>query len=124
MSRLLRAWLLSGFCACTTAQAALGQSLADPMRPPNVAGAASTEDAETEAPRQLQSVLFSAGRKIAVINGETVALGDRVGDGVVTKISQTEVVLKFPDRIEVLKLLGGIERKPVGSARAKAKEGK
>ena len=114
---LARAWLLLGLCA-GAAQAAAAQGLADPTRPPNVAAAPAGVDAEPELPsNQLQSVLISSTRKIAVINGQSVALGGKLGDAVLARISETEVVLKYPDRTEVLKLLGGIERQPARSAR-------
>ena len=120
MSAIVRACLLSIFCACTTAHAALAQTLGDPTRPPSVtAGAAGAETVESEAPRQLQSILFSRGRKVAVIDGQAVGLGAQIGDAVVAKISESEVVLKYPDRVETLKLLGGVERKPVGAAPVK-----
>ena len=120
MSTLARVALVSAAFACGAAHAAIAQPLADPTRPPNVSTAPGGEQTlDAEAPRQLQSILFSRNRKIAVINGETVALGGTVGDAVVAKISPTEVVLRYPDRTEVLKFFGGIERKPVGGIRAK-----
>jgi MSHA biogenesis protein MshK len=114
MKPLLRACLACGFWAYASAPSALAQELTDPMRPPNVSGVASAAGEDVEAPRQLQSVLLSRGRKIAVINGDVVALGGRIGDGIVRKITEAEVVLDFPDHTETLKLLGGVERKAVG----------
>ena len=124
MNRLACACLAACFLAGGAAQAALGQALSDPTRPPNVSSVSATEQGsvESDAPTTvLQSVLLSRGRKLALINGELVALGGRVGDATLANISETEVVLKYPDRVEVLKLLGGIERKPVRSTRAGAK---
>ena len=98
--------------AWSAAQAALGQGLADPTRPPNTSGvteAGMDSDAPTTT---LQSVLLSRGRKLAVINGELVALGGKVNGATVADISESQVVLKYPDRTEVLKMIGsGIERK-------------
>lgn len=112
---LLRALVLATVSG--SAQAALGQSLVDPMRPPNVTVTPGDQGTETVAPStQLQSVLISRSRKLAIINGQTVALGGRLGEATVSKISETEVVLQYPDRAEVLKLLGGIERKTVRTA--------
>lgn len=98
------------------AQCASAQALVDPTRPPNVVPGG--EGAESEPRTELQSVLISRSRRVAIINGEMVALGGKVGDAKVTKISETEVELTYPDRKEVLKLLGGIARKPVRTSRA------
>ncbi|HEX2566490.1 MAG TPA: MSHA biogenesis protein MshK [Burkholderiales bacterium] len=112
--------LIAGLLACSApAHGALGQSLADPTRPPNVSGAPGAQG-DAEAPSTiLQSVLISPGRKLAVINGAVVPLGGKVGEATLTSISESQVVLKFADRIEVVKLLGGIERRPVRGAREK-----
>jgi len=106
---------MSSFVLATLVTVALAQPLTDPTRPPNVTSTPGAEQVlESEAPRQLQSILFSHSRKVAVINGETVPLGGKIGDATVAKITESEVVLRYPDRTEVLKLLGDIERKPVG----------
>ena len=62
--------------AASTSQAALAQPLNDPTRPPS---ATSPESGEP-VPSRLQSVLLSPTRKIAVIDGRAVRLGERVGD--------------------------------------------
>jgi MSHA biogenesis protein MshK len=111
---------MSSFVLATLVTAALAQPLSDPTRPPNVSNAPTGEQVlDSETPRQLQSILFSRNRKVAVINGETVPLGGKVGEAVVAKITESEVVLRYPDRTETLKLLGDIERKPVGKAAVK-----
>ena len=101
--------LFAGVAPCVSAQA-----LTDPMRPPSVV--AGEQGVESEPRTELQSVLISRGRRLAIINGETVMLGGKVGDAKVTRISETEVELTYPDRKEVLKLLDGVARKPVKTA--------
>jgi MSHA biogenesis protein MshK len=115
--------LVAGLLASSApAQGALGQSLSDPTRPPNVsAGPGAQGDAEAPT-TVLQSVLISPGRKLALINGSVVPLGGRVGDATLASISESAVVLKYSDRTEVIKLLGGVERTP--AARAKEKRTK
>ena len=100
--------------------AAQGPALADPMRPP--AAPAGSGGAQDEAPagRQLQSVLLSRGRKLAVIDGTMVPLGGMVGDARLVKISETEVTLKNGDEIEVLKLYPGVDKQPVKRATSRA----
>jgi MSHA biogenesis protein MshK len=89
------------------------QPLADPTRPPNVVqGAAAAEEAPAN---QLQSVLLSPTRKLAVINGETVPLGGKYRDATLVRITATEVVLKSGTQTETLKLFPGVEKKPMPS---------
>lgn len=62
--------------------------LPDPTRPPSL-GARTTEGGSA-----LQTTLVSPTRKLAIINGRTVGLGDTIGGSVVTDIRSYEVVLK------------------------------
>lgn len=89
----------------------LSQGLVDPTRPP--ASLAGKPGDEVPAAMQLQSVLISSGRRIAVINGTTVALGGMVGEARVVKITETEVVLKNGGETEVLKMYPGIDKRTV-----------
>ena len=59
--------------------------------------------AAPEGPR-LQSVLISSKRRVAVIDGDTVRLGQRHKGAVVASIAPTEVVLVRDGRREILKL--------------------
>jgi MSHA biogenesis protein MshK len=59
----------------------------------------------------LQSVLISPKRKVAVINGDTVQVGDRVGDARVVRIVEGEVVLARGGQWQTLKLFPGIEKR-------------
>jgi MSHA biogenesis protein MshK len=110
MARRMRTLLLLLGVACSAAAGA--QGLSDPTRPPGVASPASTTGSADEMPvgPQLQSVLIAQGRRVAVINGTTVALGGMLGDAKVIKISETEVVLKRGQETEVLKMYPGIEK--------------
>jgi MSHA biogenesis protein MshK len=112
--------LLAGLLASSVpTHGALGQALSDPTRPPNTSGVTGAQG-EGDAPTTvLQSVLISPGRKLAVINGAVVPLGGRVGEATLAAISESAVVLKYSDRTEVIKLLGGIERIPVTGTREK-----
>lgn len=113
------AWL---FVASLGAPAfALGQALADPTRPPNVTG---SDASEAEPPaNQLQSLLIAQGRKVAIVNGETVRVGDKVGDALVKNISEAGVVLQYSDHSETLKLLGDVRRRPVRAPRSPGTSG-
>ena len=106
--------------------AARAQGLADPTRPPAVAGTLQQGLQGEELPpagRQLQSVLLSHGRRIAVIDGNVVALGAMLGDARVVKITDVEVVLKTGEETETLKLFPGIDKQPVRRASIRARAG-
>lgn len=87
------------------------QDLADPTRPPNASAPGGPP--ESTAGTQLQSVLISPGRRLAIINGKSVALGDAVGESKVVKITETEVVLQKGTETEVLKMYPGVDKQPV-----------
>ena len=58
-----------------------------------------------EAPAaRLQSVLISSKRRVAVIDGETVRLGQKHRGAVVASITPTQVVLARGNAREILKL--------------------
>ena len=86
--------------------AAGAQALVDPTRPPDapLAGSGSGAIAARAAPR-LQSVLVaSSGRRVAVIDGRTVRVGDRVGEASVAEIADTSVTLRRGKTIETIRL--------------------
>ena len=125
MDEAVKAALCSLLLAASTAGVAFAQALQDPTRPPAgltpVQGAASAAAAAParRAPR-LQSVLIArqpGGRHVAVIDGETVRLGELYKGARVTRIEQHEVELVRGSSRHSLKLdigappvLSGIER--------------
>lgn len=52
----------------------------------------------------LQSILVSNNRRIAIINGKRVQEGDHVGSARVTRIRNSQVVIKTGDRTLKLRL--------------------
>ena len=119
MTRRAFPWLTALAAVLPLAAApAQAQILVDPTRPPSAAGRPGDVE-DTPPGTQLQSVLISSRRRLAVINGVTVPLGGMVGEAQLVKISETEVVLKKGEESEVLKLYPGIDKKPVkrGAAR-------
>jgi MSHA biogenesis protein MshK len=95
-------------------QAAAQKGLVDPTRPPTMAPSpqATAEAPEPPGP-QLQSVLLAPGRKIAVINGESVALGEKLGEETLVRVTETEVTLKRGREMRVLKLYPSVEKSSV-----------
>lgn len=112
-------------CALAVTHGALAEPIGDPTRPPALLMGSDSTVEEAAQPQQLQSVLLATGRKVAVINGQSVALGGQIGDAFVTEISATGVVLRRGTEITRLELLPGIDKKPRrGSARREAQGGK
>lgn len=86
----------------------------DPTRP---AGAVSAADGSAAAPAEsgVQTVILRPnGKSTAVINGQQVAVGGRLGDKRVVKISESEVVLRGAGGREVIKVIPAIEKTPAG----------
>ena len=87
-----------------------GGGLRDPTRPPF--GAAGAGGEEAPAGPQLQSVLISPARRVAVIDGRTVPLGAKFRGATLTRITESGVELRSAGRVEVLKLFPKVEKKP------------
>jgi len=96
------------------------QPLNDPMRPPAYDAAGGTEAARGS---RLQSTLLSHGRRLAIIDGQTVALGGKIGDATVVDITPTQVVLRRGSETEALQLLPGAEKKASPASAARTQEG-
>jgi MSHA biogenesis protein MshK len=96
--------------ACAFAGAAAAQALDDPTRPPPmlVPGAAKEESAApVDTTPRLQSVLIGRGpgaRHVAVIDGQTVRLGEKFRGARLERVTDTEVVLVSGTHRQVLKL--------------------
>ena len=100
--------------------AALAQALNDPTRPPT--GFATDEPATAGAAGGglvLQSVMISPTLKSAIISGETVKLGGKLGSARLVKIAESEVVLKDGDETQVLKMYPSVEKRDIVRAAAK-----
>jgi MSHA biogenesis protein MshK len=100
-------------CAFSFARLAHAEDLVDPTRPPATLGQVVDGDASASVAGRpvLQSVMISPGRRMAMISGRMVRIGDKVGEARVTKISETEVVLRNGKELETLKLFPGIEKR-------------
>lgn len=94
--------------ACTAA--ASGPE--DPTRPPpGFSETAADPAAVQEAPLNLTSLFLMGRQPYAVIDGLVVRLGDRLGNGRVTRIDETGVRLKTPEGVRHLKLLPDVEKR-------------
>jgi MSHA biogenesis protein MshK len=108
--------------AALTVVAATGAAhaapFADPTRPPR-AGDTDRASAASPAGPRLESVLIAPDRRIAVISGQQVTLGSRFGDGRVTRISESEVLISKPGGEESLKLFASSARRPPAPEKGK-----
>jgi len=115
MARPLNMARLAGIILLAAVSSAYAQGLSDPTRPANAAG---TAGEGASASSGLQTIIRRTGAKpAAVINGEYVQLGGRVGDARLVKVGEDSVVLQGPAGREEMKLLPGIEKKPVVQAK-------
>lgn len=88
------------------------ENLPDPTRPPDIyQGAAESLDVVASPVAELQTIILSSTRKIAVISGQAVALGGKFGDARLIKLTPNEAVLKSESGLLVLKLLPEVEKK-------------
>ncbi|HEY8023526.1 MAG TPA: MSHA biogenesis protein MshK [Burkholderiaceae bacterium] len=89
--------------AVLACMAASAENLPDPTRPPAGYSQGQTGEAVGSGP-VLQSILISSTRRIAIISGKTLRVGDTYGDAQVVAINENEVVLRSGKTRETLKL--------------------
>jgi len=123
-----RAWL-AACLALACALPAAAQALRDPTRPPAalVAGGAAARAVTAPSGPQLQSILIGrqpGGRHVAVIDGETVRLGDSYKGARVTRMTPNEVELVRGNERRVLKLNAGAPALPAGAIERVGRNGK
>lgn len=100
---------LAGIALPTAASA----DIPDPLRPPAPAAIAVQE---TPASQRLQATRIGADGRYAVIDGNTVRRGERVGDAVVVRIDAAAVTLKDDQTERVLRFdAPGVSKRPAGS---------
>ena len=90
-----------------TAGAAQAEVLPDPTRPPGAATASIAGPSAASAGPRLQSILVAreaGGRHLAVIDGETVRLGEQFHGARVARIGDNEVELVRGTERQVLRL--------------------
>lgn len=98
--RLFRNWVLLLLSGATINAVALQ----DPTRPTDPAAYFGNGEQRATATWTLQSILSSADRRIAIINGTRVQEGDRIGTARVVSIQPSQVVLNTGDRTLTLPL--------------------
>lgn len=108
---------LLGLAALVLGASACAQTLADPTRPPpgvRGTGSAGGRGAGDSGGLVLQSVIISETSRSAIINGEHVLLGGKIGPARLIKVSEAAVVLLTGDARRTLKLFPGVHKRIVG----------
>lgn len=99
----------------------------DPTRPPAAWQNTPAANGEVVAdPFRLQSVLWpQRGKPVAIIGGQTVLLGGKVGEATLVKLSEHDAVLQGPEGITRLYLTPDVEKQMivVPGPRRKGKSG-
>jgi len=96
--------------ATLIAGAAQAAPFADPTQPPVFQAG----EVATPAGPRLESILIAPDRRLAVINGQQVTVGSRVGTAAVLRITETEVVLRSAEGEQKLKLFPELARDAAG----------
>ncbi len=94
------AHLLLLSCVFSLAQA---EELTDPTRPP-VSVSAPVDEPAAIKPVGLQSIFISKSRRAAIIDGETVELGEKHGAAQLIAVNEGNVVLRGAHGPQVLRL--------------------
>lgn len=79
--------------------------LPDPTRPSAAQGEGGDWASTGQKGFVLQSILMAPQRRLAVINGKTLAVGERIADATVAAIRPQEVTLKRPSGDLTLRLV-------------------
>jgi hypothetical protein len=93
------------------AGSARASELPDPTRP-EIAVPASSERAAAASRFELRAVLIGRGRRVAVINGKPVEVGDRIDGAEVLAIGTGGVRLRTPEGERDLDLAGAVSVRP------------
>ncbi len=99
--------LLAALLLCAM-EIALAETLPDPTRPAidlGAAGGQASGAVPTEAvPQGLQSIIISPHYRAAIINGETVRLGGKIGNSTLVEVRANSVVLQNAQGRRVMEL--------------------
>jgi MSHA biogenesis protein MshK len=119
------AWLvlieaLAAFALALAAGTACGQSMSDPTRPPAGfhLGTGPARSGEVTGGLVLQSVLIFPDVRSAIISGEHVLLGQKIGGQRLVKVAETEVVLLNGAERRTLRLFPSADKRSAVATRS------
>ena len=113
MARLVLIEAFAAFALALAAGAAYSQSMSDPTRPPARfhMGAGPVQAGEAPGGLVLQSVLIFPDARSAIISGEHVLLGQKIGGQRLVKVGEAEVVLLNGASRRTLKLFPSADKR-------------
>jgi MSHA biogenesis protein MshK len=85
------------------------EQLLDPTRPADLGGHAQSGAASTGP--VLQSVLISPQRRVAIISGKTLTVGEKFGESRIVSITESEVVMQNGKAMQTLKLFPDVQKR-------------
>ncbi|MBT8136525.1 MAG: general secretion pathway protein GspB [Gammaproteobacteria bacterium] len=92
------------FIALLLSSSAVAEQLFDPMRPYSRAALPVVAGNKAPAGFALSAIVYSPDRRVAVINGEPVAEGQKIGGATVRSIERGKVQLDYRGKTVNLKL--------------------
>lgn len=117
MALSLKPALLFVLCGAALAQGPAVSVVNDPTRPPAsfLAAPTATAGAAAAPGGRLRSIKIprSGGRAVAVIDGQEIRLGDKIGEARLVRLTENEAVLESPAGKETLYLTPDVIKKPV-----------
>ncbi|HYR34087.1 MAG TPA: hypothetical protein VEQ87_07355 [Burkholderiales bacterium] len=107
---IIRALVMLCFSGC--ASVALAQ-FADPMAPPGVAPAGGTDSSVSRGtPTELQGIISGPGRRLALINGSVVQVGETIpGNGELLSVDADSAVVRSGEQRILLRLHPELRKK-------------
>lgn len=100
----ITAVLFGGFLTLAVAVVYAQPELADPTRPSGWRAVQEQGERVSEVPVRLDSILLSPWRRIAVINGHTLAEGESRDGLTLVKVSKSEVEVRVDGQTQRLQL--------------------
>jgi len=106
--------LVVGVLICAVSPALALEPLPDPTKPavelPYESEAGKAGEATVPAPKKegLQSIIISPQHRAAVINGETIELGGKIGDATLVEINEKSVTLEGAQGKRVMEIFPGV----------------
>jgi hypothetical protein len=122
-SRKWREWAAAALLLLASLTPSAWGDMTDPTRPPPGFSVQGTVQV-AEPPLLVTSVFLMDKRPYALVDGVTVRVGDRLGDGRVNRIEEQGVWLKTRAGKRLLKLVPGIDKKPVHQGKTRMEKTK
>ena len=94
-------------------------NLPDPTRPP--AGMDATIPVVAPSGPVLQLIRTIDGKRMAIISGQAVKVGAKVGEAIVTRIDEDRVVLRGAEGVQTLMLFPDVIKSPTTSGQIESK---